>query len=118
MIMDIRTITPDLAVGPQIMPSDMAALAAAGFRSVIDNRPDGEGPDQPTFREIADAAAEHGLDARYLPVVAGAVTDEHVAAFKAALADLPKPVFAYCRSGNRSTTLCALSQAGTQNGPT
>jgi len=110
--MDVKKITPDLAVGPQLMPSDMEALAAAGFRSVIDNRPDGEGPDQPTFREIADAAAAHGLTAQYLPIVAGAVTDEHVAAFDAALAELPKPVFAYCRSGNRSTTLWALSQAG------
>ncbi|MEM8588847.1 MAG: TIGR01244 family sulfur transferase [Pseudomonadota bacterium] len=110
--MDVKTITPDLAVGPQLMPSDMAALAAAGFRSVIDNRPDGEGPDQPTYREIADAAAAHGLTAQYLPIVAGTVTDEHVAAFDAAMAELPKPVFAYCRSGNRSTTLWALSQAG------
>lgn len=110
--MDVKTITPDIAVGPQLMPSDMAALAAAGFRSVIDNRPDGEGPDQPTFREIADAAAAHGLTAQYLPIVAGTVTDEHVAAFEAAMAELPKPVFAYCRSGNRSTTLWALSQAG------
>ncbi len=110
--MDVKKITPDLAVGPQLMPTDMVALAAAGFRSVIDNRPDGEGPDQPTYREIADAAAANGLTAQHLPIVAGAVTDEHVAAFDAALAELPKPVFAYCRSGNRSTTLWALSQAG------
>jgi sulfide:quinone oxidoreductase len=107
----MKRITEDFSVGPQIAPADLAAIAAAGFRAVVCNRPDGEGPDQPTFREIADAAAAAGLEARYLPVVAGLVKDADAATFAAAFAALPKPVFAYCRSGTRSTTLWALAEA-------
>jgi sulfide:quinone oxidoreductase len=43
----------------------------AGFRSIICNRPDGEGNDQPTFSEIEEAARAAGLEAYYMPVVPG-----------------------------------------------
>lgn len=109
--MDVRTISDRLSVGPQLTPSDMAEVARLGFRAVICNRPDGEGPDQPTFEEVAAAAADYGLEARYLPIVAGKVSDDDATAFDAALTGLPGPVLAYCRTGTRSTTLWALSQA-------
>ena len=53
--MPAKPITPTLSVSEQVQPQEMAALAAAGFRAVICNRPDGEGADQPTFAEIAAA---------------------------------------------------------------
>ena len=110
--MDIRTLTGELSVAPQILLPDLKALQAAGFRSIVCNRPDGEGADQPTFAEIERSAAEHGLQAHYLPCESGKVTDEQGAAFAALMAGLPKPVLAYCRTGMRSTTLWALAQAG------
>jgi sulfide:quinone oxidoreductase len=113
--MDTRKLTDTVIVSPQIRASDLPALRAAGCRAVICNRPDGEGPDQPTFVEIEAAARAQGLDARYLPVESGKVSDADVAQFKAALASLPGPVLAYCRSGMRSATLWALSRAGEQD---
>ena len=110
--MTTHKLTDALSVGPQIAPPDIAALKAQGFRAIICNRPDGEGADQPTFAEIEAAAQQAGLEARYIPVRTGLVRDEDAAAFDAALAELPGPVFAYCRSGTRSTTLWALAQAG------
>ncbi len=110
--MDIKSLTPELSVSPQIMPTDMHAVAEAGFRSVICNRPDGEGPDQPVFDEIFRAALGAGMKARFLPAESGKVTDEQGAAFGALMAELPKPVLAFCRTGMRSTTMWALSQAG------
>ncbi|MGQ7791311.1 TIGR01244 family sulfur transferase [Faunimonas sp. B44] len=110
--MEHKFITDEIAVRPQLEPSDMAEIAAAGFRSVVVNRPDGEGADQPTFEEIRRAAEANGLEARYLPVVPGKVSDENVAEFEKAMAELPKPVIAYCRTGTRSATLWSLSQAG------
>jgi len=107
-----KKLTDDLSVTAQILPSDIAQLAAMGFKSIIDNRPDGEGPDQPSFPEIEREAKANGLAARYLPVQAGKVSDGDAAKFGAALAQLPKPVLAYCRTGTRSTTLWALSEAG------
>ncbi|MBF9034393.1 TIGR01244 family phosphatase [Rhodobacterales bacterium HKCCE2091] len=110
--MDLRKLTDDLTVSPQITAADVAELKAAGFRSIVCNRPDGEGSDQPGFAEIEAAAKEAGLEARYLPVVSGKVTDEDAADFGRALRELPGPVFAYCRTGTRCTTLWSLSEAG------
>ena len=109
--MEPKIVSSRLSVSGQIAPSDVAALAAAGYRAILCNRPDGEGADQATFEEIAAEAEKAGLEARYLPVVSGKVTDEDAAAFGQALDELPGPVFAYCRSGTRSVTLWSLSQA-------
>lgn len=105
-------LTDDISVAAQIAPDSVAELAAQGFKSIICNRPDGEGADQPLFREIADAAARAGIETRYIPVTSGKVSDGDATAFGAALSELPKPILAYCRSGTRSTTLWALAMAG------
>lgn len=110
--MDIRPLTDSLSVTPQITATDIEAVRAAGFQSVICNRPDGEGADQPSFDEIARAARAAGLQAHYLPAESGKVTDEQGTAFGALMDQLPKPVLAFCRTGTRSTTMWALSQTG------
>ncbi len=109
--MDIRKISDDLSVSPQIAVADVAELKTQGFRSIVCNRPDGEGADQPTHEEIAAAAASAGLEMRYLPVVSGLVRDADAEAFDKALHELPGPTLAYCRSGTRSATLWSLSAA-------
>jgi len=108
--MDIRRVTPDLAVSPQIAPEEIEAIKAAGFASIICNRPDGESFDQPAFAEVEAAAQAAGLATLFLPVAGGGMTQAHVDAMAQAWPDLPKPVLAYCRSGTRSITLWALSQ--------
>ena len=115
--MDIRRLAPALSVSEQILPSQLAELKAAGFRAIICNRPDGEGSDQPLFAEIKRAANAVGIEAHYLPAESGKVTDEQGAAFGKLFETLPKPVLAYCRSGMRSTTMWALSQAGQHDLP-
>jgi sulfide:quinone oxidoreductase len=110
--MEIKALTAELSVSPQLPPSEMRAVAAAGFRSVICNRPDGEGSDQPLFSEVERSANDAGMQIRYLPAESGKVTDDQGAAFGALMAELPKPVLAFCRTGMRSTTMWALSQAG------
>ncbi len=108
--MSIQSITPTFAVAPQIAPEDLPAIAAAGFKSVICNRPDDEGPDQPRFATVAEAAAQAGLQARHLPVVSGQMTEAQVQAMAQLLQELPGPVLAYCRSGARSTQLWQMAQ--------
>ena len=110
--MDIKALTAELSVAPQIAAADLRAIAEAGFRSVICNRPDGEGADQPGYNELERAAKEQGLAMRYLPAESGKVSDAQGQAFGALMAELPKPVLAFCRTGMRSTTMWALSQAG------
>ena len=109
--MDIKKLTPQLSVTGQVQLADLASLQAAGFRSVVCNRPDGEGADQPTFAEIQAASHALGMVAYYLPVESGKVTDAEGVQFGAVVPTLPQPVLAYCRTGMRSTTLWALSQA-------
>ncbi|WP_028222864.1 bifunctional protein tyrosine phosphatase family protein/NAD(P)/FAD-dependent oxidoreductase [Paraburkholderia oxyphila] len=109
--MDIRKLTDALSVSPQIRSTDLPALRDMGFRAIICNRPDGEGADQPTFAEIANAARQHGIESHYLPVESGKVNDLDAAQFGAFLKALPRPVLAYCRSGMRSATLWARSSA-------
>ncbi|MDB5597353.1 MAG: hcaD [Hyphomicrobiales bacterium] len=108
--MQAKSINKALSVSEQIRATDLGEIAGAGFKSIICNRPDGEGADQPGFSEIDAAAKAAGLQTAYLPVVSGMVTDADVVAFGAALDALPKPIFAYCRTGTRSATLWSLSE--------
>ncbi|MDO5642684.1 MAG: TIGR01244 family sulfur transferase [Paracoccus sp. (in: a-proteobacteria)] len=110
--MDIRRINDRISVTPQITATDVTQAAGQGYRAIICNRPDAEEAGQPGSRDIAEAAAAAGLEFRYLPLAPGRLTPELIADFGAALAELPGPVLAYCRSGTRSATLWALSQSG------
>ncbi|MBS3958420.1 MAG: TIGR01244 family phosphatase [Xanthomonadaceae bacterium] len=112
-----RPLVPGLEVCGQIEPTDVATLAAAGVRTLVCNRPDGESPGQPAYREIEAEARRHGLQCAFLPVVGGQIDATQVAAFDRLLAEAPGPVFAYCRSGMRCTVLWALSQAGRRPWP-
>ncbi|TAM89116.1 MAG: TIGR01244 family phosphatase [Candidimonas sp.] len=106
MSVQISVLTPDFAVSPQIAVEDIREIAAAGFKSIVINRPDFEGGlDQPTSSDVIAAASAAGIKAEYLPVISGAMTREDVVQFAALLRVLPAPVLAYCRSGTRSTNL-------------
>jgi uncharacterized protein (TIGR01244 family) len=90
----------------------MAEAARAGFRSVINNRPDFEhGPQQPTNAAIEAAAHAAGLEYRFLPVDGGYQSPEEIAEFAQLLKDLPRPILAFCRSGARSTRLFIAASA-------
>ena len=112
--MDVKKITEGLSVSPQIAPEDVATLKAAGFKSIVCNRPDAEGADQPGHDEIQAAAQAEGMEFRFMPVTPGMVKDETAEEFGSALTELPGPVLAYCRTGTRSATLWSLSQAKTR----
>ncbi|MFT7723508.1 MAG: bifunctional protein tyrosine phosphatase family protein/NAD(P)/FAD-dependent oxidoreductase [Roseateles sp.] len=110
--MEFKTLTPELAVAAQLHAADLRQIADAGFRTVICNRPDGEGNDQPAFAELQAAAHGLGLAMHHLPAEPGKVSDEQGREFAALMAASPKPVLAFCRTGTRSTTMWALSQSG------
>jgi uncharacterized protein (TIGR01244 family) len=110
--MDIRNITDTYAVSPQIDPGDLAAIKAAGFTTIIDNRPDGEIPPHLHHAAMEQAATALGLAFVVNPVIGGALTMDNVTVQGAAIAAATGPVLAYCASGNRSSVVWALSQAG------
>lgn len=104
----VRQLEADVSVAPQLNEADFAELAARGFRSVVNNRPEGEAPDQLSNAEAEAAARAAGLEFRFQPITHVHVTDDaNVEAFAEAVEDLPHPILFYCRSGTRCATLWA-----------
>jgi uncharacterized protein (TIGR01244 family) len=110
--MDIRALTPTYAVSPQIEITDLPAIKAAGYSTVIDNRPDGEIPPSLHTDPMREAAEAAGLQFIANPVIGGMLTMENVTAQAAAIEAATGPVLAYCASGNRSSVVWALAHAG------
>ena len=110
--MQLRALTPSYAVSPQIEIADLAAIKAAGFGVVIDNRPDAEIPADLQTDVMRRAAEALGLIFVANPVIGGAITLANVTTQAEVLAAAQTPVFAYCASGNRSSVVWALAHAG------
>ena len=111
--LELRKINDRISVSPQIAPEDVEAIKQAGFTAIVNNRPDGEAPGQPGTDEIAAAAAAAGLAYHFIPMGRAGVTPDMIEGTRAALEGSEGPVLCFCRSGTRSATLWALSQAGT-----
>jgi uncharacterized protein (TIGR01244 family) len=111
-MLELKRINDDVSVAPQISPDDMPAIKSAGYTTVINNRPDGEAFDQPSSEVMKIAAEAAGLTYHHIPLGREGVSPELIDAERAALEGSNGPVLAFCRSGTRSTTLWALSQAG------
>ena len=107
--MEIRTITPDYAVSPMIAPQDVSAIADAGFKIIICNRPDAEVPPILQANAMRTAAEAAGLTFIVNPVTHQGLNMDIVAIQKAAA--MQGPTLAYCASGTRSTIVWALGQA-------
>lgn len=110
--MEIRSLTPDYAVSPQITAEDVPALKAAGFTRVVCNRPDEEVTPDLHSGVIRAAVEAAGMDWVSNPVSSSGMTPQNIADQREAVAGAKGPVFAYCRSGTRSAIAWALSQAG------
>ena len=108
----IQRLTGAFATVAQLRPDDLPAVAAAGFRSVVNHRPDFEGgPDQPTDAQMRQAARAAGLAYAYQPVDAARLSQADAARLAELLASLPAPVLAFCRTGTRSRRLFQAAAA-------
>ncbi len=101
-----NSLCPEFTVCGQISLADVAVLASKGFRSIINNRPDGEGgPDQPTSAQIEAQARALGMKYVHFPVPSLMISEAQVAAYQQQCADLPHPIVGFCRSGGRASAL-------------
>jgi uncharacterized protein (TIGR01244 family) len=107
----IRKVDDSISVVPQIEASDIAAIKAAGFVAVVNNRPDDEQEGQPEGDTIRAAALAAGLTYTAIPVGGGGFSHPQVAAMVDVLEGADGPVLAFCRSGTRSCNLWALARA-------
>ena len=108
--MTITPLTPDFSVSPQLRPEDLPLAKEAGYRAIVNNRPDGEEPGQPTSDAMRSAAERLGLRYAYLPIPPGQFSAGQARALTRAIAEAGGPVLAFCRSGARSTKLWELAR--------
>ena len=113
----IRKIDEQISVAPQIAPEDVAAFADAGFKAIVNNRPEAEELGQPTGAIIRAAAEAAGLAYTEIPVTHAGFSATQVEAMAKALEGAGGPVLAYCRSGTRSCNLWALAEASRGGDP-
>ena len=112
----LRRIDERISVGGQVLPEQMEALKAEGVTMIVNNRPDGEEPGQPTAAEVEAAARAAGIDYRHIPV-AGGFSFDRVVEMGEALDSAQGPVLAFCKSGTRSIYLWALARAEAGDAP-
>jgi uncharacterized protein (TIGR01244 family) len=111
MSLPISCLTSQFGALGQIDASHLAEIVQQGYKSVINNRPDGEGgPDQPANAVIQAEAERLGLNYVYLPVAPSAITPAQVQEMARLLKTMPEPILAFCRSGARSTNLYDLAK--------
>lgn len=111
---NFRRVSDDYGVSAQLHPADMPTAAAAGYRSILNNRPDFEGgPEQPTSAQLESAARAAGLAYAHLPLALGDVGPADVARFQKTLNTLPAPVLSFCGLGGRAARLHELAARGT-----
>jgi sulfide:quinone oxidoreductase len=103
--MNTKHLTHDLSVASQLAPDDVSVAAAMGFKSILCNRPDGEDLSQNLFEEIRTAAKRLDIQTAYLPIKVSGPTQDNKAEVVKLMATLPKPVLAYCKTGERSEAL-------------
>ena len=110
MAAELIPLSPGLSVTGRLDRADIDALAQAGVRTIVNNRPDGEDPGQVPAAEARRLAEAHGIAYHHIPITAASLTRADVDAFAATLREAGAPVVAHCRSGTRSTLLWALTR--------
>lgn len=117
--MEFKTLMPHLSVFGQMTPELIEEAAKQGFKIIVNNRPDGEAPDQPSSADLEACAIEHGLNYIYLPISPGEMPEQAIEGFAELLSKAQQaqagPILAFCRSGMRSTSLWALAQVTLPN---
>jgi len=109
--MKFAKINSELTVSDQITIEDLKEIYAQGYKTIFCNRPDHESEGQLDFSLIEKEAQNLDIKAIHQPVVGGQISDNDIAQFGSYFEIAQKPIFAYCRTGTRCSTLWALSHA-------
>ena len=106
-----RQLNDKTLVSGQIAPEEVAALKALGVTLIVNNRPDGEDVGQPESDDIEAAARAAGIDYRHVPIARGLGPSDIEAMREAMHSTGEGKMFAFCRSGNRSTLAWAVAKS-------
>jgi uncharacterized protein (TIGR01244 family) len=103
-----RQLDDKVLVSGQIRPEDVAALVGKGVTMLVNNRPDGEEPDQPLGMDIEEAARAAGIEYRSIPIIRG-IGPADADAMQEAIKATRGKMLAFCRTGTRSSLAWALA---------
>lgn len=109
-MVDVKKLSEEFAAAPQLTQQDFETLASAGYKTIINNRPDGEEAGQLSAADAQEIAQKEGLNYLHVPVTMSDLNAEKIQQFEQALKDSPKPILAHCRSGMRSSILWAIAK--------
>jgi uncharacterized protein (TIGR01244 family) len=107
----LRELDGKTLISGQIAPADVAALKQSGVTMIVNNRPDGEDPDQPLSAEIESAAKLAGIEYRHIPIARGMGPSDVDEMRRAIAAVDDGKMLAFCRSGNRSALVWAVARS-------
>ncbi|KAF0815346.1 Beta-lactamase hydrolase-like protein [Andreprevotia sp. IGB-42] len=114
--LNAHLLTADIAVTEQLQLNAVSSVKESGYATIIDLRPDGEAPDQPASADVQTQAHDNQLHFAYVPVPHGDIPAATVDQLATALANSPKPILLYCRSGKRAARTWSLVEASRQGG--
>jgi uncharacterized protein (TIGR01244 family) len=114
---DFRKLSDTMFASPQIGLDDVATARDLGIALIVNNRPEGESPDQVPGEEIEAAARDLGIAYLAIPITHAGFSHPQVSALVEAMQSADGPVLGYCRSGTRSTLLWALARASMGEDP-
>jgi sulfide:quinone oxidoreductase len=106
----LMELSPGLTAAGGLSADNLEALAAAGVKTIINNRPDNEDPGQLPADEARKLCAAHGIAYHHIAFVNATLTHDHIEAFEKVLMGGSHPMVAHCRSGTRSTMIWALTR--------
>ena len=110
--MMLNKIIDDYVVSDQITEEDIETLKSAGFKTIFCHRPDNEEQNQIPVKTIQSRVSKSGLNFVHQPVIGGQISQDDIDQFSDYYDESEKPIFAYCRTGTRSSMLWALSESG------
>lgn len=108
--MNAVKINDRLTVASQPAPAAFERLAAEGYATILNVRPDGEEAGQPGNVAEKQAAGDAGLGYGFVPVTGAGITEADIRAFQQVSGNSKGPVFAHCKSGTRALALHALGE--------
>ena len=104
-------INDQISVGAQPSEQDLRKLAQHGFLSVVNFRTDGEEEQPLSPHAEGEKVIAAGMDYLHIPVSMEGMGPELVDQFREQLIELPKPVFAHCKSGKRAGAMVVMDMA-------
>lgn len=104
-------INENVTVGPQPSEDELQQLSRQGFKAVVNFRTEGE-DEQPLSPDVeGEKIKATGLEYLHIPVSMDSMGPEVVDQFRDQYPELPKPVFAHCKSGKRAGAMVMMHMA-------